>query len=438
MSKGEIFLTGNKIENEPYLLFDKADSSAVHQQPYWGLRRFGPYDKSISKIRLAIISPKSEIEKVKNLIEELNKGTIIMPGGMPQFFRCDIDIIDEIIAESIDTNEYEKAGISFVNKYNPKNIDVVLAYVPKTSKYFSNTPYYGLKAILASHGFSSQMITEWTFKNIKWSYLNLASAIFSKAGSIPWVLESEMRNVDMILGISISNFVSYKNRAGSRPRYIGYVNVFDNHGGWMFMEGTATLYEKGRSADQLKELLTKAIDRFKAKMNFIPKNIALHYYKKFGKEEIEATCKILDEYIGEYSVAFISINDAHPFRLYDLKNDEGSFPRGWYVYLNQNEILLSTTGFTQIATKRMGTPKLLHIRVKQFPKEFIDIDEVAWQVFSLTKIDWATATSLIREPVTLQFSREISYLTAAISEQDWQAIVKPEINVILNKKPWFI
>jgi hypothetical protein len=46
------------------LLFDKADSSAVHQQPYWGLRRFGPYDKSISKIRLAIISPKSEIDKM--------------------------------------------------------------------------------------------------------------------------------------------------------------------------------------------------------------------------------------------------------------------------------------------------------------------------------------------------------------------------------------
>jgi argonaute-like protein implicated in RNA metabolism and viral defense len=247
-----------------------------------------------------------------------------------------------------------------------------------------------------------------------------------------------MKNIDMILGISVSNFVSYRNRAGLRPRYVGYVNVFDNHGGWMFIEGTATLYEKGQSADQLKELLTKAIERFKARKNFLPKNIALHYYKKFGKPEIEVTCRILDELIGEYSIAFISIDDTHPIRLYDLKVDDGSFPRGYYAYLNQNEILLSTTGFTTLAARRMGTPKLLHVRVKQYPEDFINIDEIVMQVFSLTKIDWATVTPLVREPVTLQFSREVSYLTAAISEQEWQSIVRPEVNVILNTKPWFI
>lgn len=372
------------------------------------------------------------------MIEELNKGTPILPGGMPQFFRCSIDVVDEVLVKSLDTVDYEKAGISFVKKNDPRDVDVVLAYVPKTSRYFSNTPYYRLKAILASQGFSSQMITEWTFENLKWSYLNLASAIFSKAGCIPWVLESEMRNIDMILGISISNVVSYRNRAGLRPRYVGYVNVFDNHGGWMFIEGTATLYEKGQSADQLKELLTKAIERFKAKKKFSPKSIALHYYKKFGNEEIETTRKILDELIGEYSVAFISIDDSHPLRLYDLKVDDGSFPRGYYAYLNQNEILLSTTGFTTLAAKRMGTPKLLHVRAKQYPSEFITIDEIALQVFSLTKIDWATVTPLVREPVTLQFSKEVSYLTAAISEQEWQSIIRPEVNVILNTKPWFI
>ncbi|MGB9614051.1 MAG: Piwi domain-containing protein [Fervidobacterium sp.] len=378
------FLTGNKIENEPNLLFDKADSSAVHQQVYWGLRRFGPYDKSIPKIRLAIISPKDKIKQIRNLIDELNNGTIILPGGMLQFFRCIIDITGETTVDSLKTNEYEKAGTKFVKLNDPKNIDVVLAYVPKTSRYFSNTPYYRLKAILASEGFSSQMITEWTFENLKWSYLNLASAIFSKAGGIPWVLESEMKNTDMILGISISNFVSYKHRAGTRPRYVGYVNVFDNHGGWMFMEGTATLYEKGQKAAQLKELITKAITKFQAKKNFLPRNIVLHYYKKFGKQEIETTINIMKELVGECSIAFVSIDDTHPIKLYDLKVDDGSFPRGYYAYLNpKNEILLSTTGFTTLAARRIGTPKLLHVRVKQYPNEFIGIDDIALQVFPL-------------------------------------------------------
>ncbi|MEM2612671.1 MAG: Piwi domain-containing protein [Nitrososphaerota archaeon] len=432
------YLTGNKIEEEPNLLFDKADSSAVHQQVYWGLRRFGPYDKSISRIRLAVISPEAKIAQIRSLIDDLNNGTPILPGGLPQFFRCSIDMVDEIILKSIETSEYEKVGINFVETHDPKNLDVVLAFVPKTSRFFSNTPYYRLKAILASHGFSSQMITDWTFENLKWSYLNLASAIFSKAGGIPWVLESEMKNTDMILGISISNFVSYRHRAGTRPRYVGYVNVFDNHGGWMFIEGTATLYEKGQRIEQLKELIKKAVKRFEAKKNFLPRNIVLHYYKRFGRQEIEATINILNELVGECSIAFVSIDDTHPMRLYDLKVDDGSFPRGYYVYLNQNEILLSTTGFTTLAARRMGTPKLLHINVKQYPNEFISLDDIALQVFSLTKLDWATVTPLIREPVTLQFSREVSYLTAAISEQEWQLIVRPEVNVIINTKPWFI
>lgn len=433
-----IYLTGSKIEEEPNLLFDKADSSAVHQQVYWGLRRFGPYDKSISRIRLAVISPEAKITQIRSLIDDLNNGTPILPGGLPQFFRCSIDIVDEIILKSSETSEYEKAGVTFVKANDPKNLDVVLAFVPKTSRFFSNTPYYRLKAILASEGFSSQMITDWTFENLKWSYLNLASAIFSKAGGVPWVLESEMKNTDMILGISISNFVSYRHRAGTRPRYVGYVNVFDNHGGWMFMEGTATLYERAQRIEQLKELITKAVKRFEAKKNFLPRNIILHYYKRFGKQEIEAAVNILNELIGDCSVAFVSIDDTHPMRLYDLKVDDGSFPRGYYTYLDRNEILLSTTGFTTLAARRMGTPKLLHVTVKQYPKEFISLDDIALQVFSLTKLDWATVTPLVREPVTLQFSREVSYLTAAISEQEWQLIVRPEVNVILNTKPWFI
>lgn len=433
-----IYLTGSKIEEEPNLLFDKADSSAVHQQVYWGLRRFGPYDKSISRIRLAVISPEAKITQIRSLIDDLNNGTPILPGGLPQFFRCSIDIVDEIILKSSETSEYEKAGVTFVKANDPKNLDVVLAFVPKTSRFFSNTPYYRLKAILASEGFSSQMITDWTFENLKWSYLNLASAIFSKAGGVPWVLESEMKNTDMILGISISNFVSYRHRAGTRPRYVGYVNVFDNHGGWMFMEGTATLYERAQRIEQLKELITKAVKRFEARKNFLPRNIILHYYKRFGKQEIEAAVNILNELIGDCSVAFVSIDDTHPMRLYDLKVDDGSFPRGYYTYLDQNEILLSTTGFTTLAARRMGTPKLLHVTVKQYPKEFISLDDIALQVFSLTKLDWATVTPLVREPVTLQFSREVSYLTAAISEQEWQLIVRPEVNVILNTKPWFI
>jgi len=432
------YINGNRIEQEPNLLFDKSDTSAVHPQVYWGLRKYGPYDKDISDIRLVIMSPIEKMNNVKKLVDELNSGTPIMPGGMPRFFRCKIEVIEEVYVESMETASYEKSAFNFVNRADPRDVDVVLVYIPKTSRFLSNTPYYRVKAILASEGYPSQMITENTFANLKWSYLNLASAIFSKAGGVPWVLEDEMKNVDMLLGISISSVISKRNRAGNVPRYVGYVNVFDSFGKWMFFDGTAKPYEKSKRLEQLKELLSAAISRFKIEKKFDPKNIVIHYYKRWGEQEKQCVIDVLNDILGDFNVAFISIDDSHPLRLYDMATPDGSIPRGCYAYLNKNEILLSTTGYTEIASRRMGTPKLLRIRLEQYPEEFISIDDVAFQVLSLTKLNWATVTPLVREPVTLLFSREIAYLTAAISEQDWMSITRPEVNVILNKRPWFI
>ncbi|MCD6592671.1 hypothetical protein J7L00_01090 [Candidatus Bathyarchaeota archaeon] len=438
MSIEHAFLSGSKIEQEPNLLFDKSDTSAVHPQVYWGLRKYGPYDKDRSVIRIILMSPRNKMNSLKGIVRDLNNGTPIMPGGMKRFFRCIFDIVDEVYVDSLEVHAYESASINFTRRFDPREVDVVLVYIPKTSRYFSNTPYYRVKAILASEGYASQMVTNSTFDNLKWSYLNLASALFSKAGGIPWVLEEEMKNVDILLGISISHVISKKRRAGELPKYVGYVNVFDNYGKWMFFEGTATPYEKEKKLEQLRELILKAIQRFRAEKKISPRNIIIHYYKRWGREEKAYIIKTLEEQVEDFNVGFVSIDDSHPFRLYDITTNDGSFPRGYYVYLSKDEMLMSTTGHTPIAARRMGTPKLLHIRLEQYPSSFMNIDDVALQILSLTKLDWATAMPFVREPVTLQFSREIAYLTAVISAQEWQSITRPEVNVILSRRPWFI
>jgi hypothetical protein len=81
-----IDLEGNRIKEEPDLLFDDSDTSATSKVPYWGLRNYGPYNKETDVIRLGIISPISKVKEIENLITDLNQGTPIFPGGMPQFF----------------------------------------------------------------------------------------------------------------------------------------------------------------------------------------------------------------------------------------------------------------------------------------------------------------------------------------------------------------
>lgn len=438
------YLLGSKVDKEPNLLFDKTDSSAVHPQAYYGLRNFGPYDKGRPDIKIGVISPKERVDVVRGIIAGLNRGSPALLGGMPRFFGVKVMPVKEFTVPSAnDINEYENAATRFLKTVDYKDVDVVLVFIPKTSRYFTNTPYYRLKAMFTSHGYTTQMITDSTINNLNWAYLNLASAIFSKAGGVPWVLESEMKNTDMILGLSISNVVTYKNRAGGFPRYTGCANVFDNYGKWMFFEGNAKLYaeDKPTRLERLKELIENAIVKYRSCKDTVPRNVVIHSYKRFSRDEISASKEILKDIVGDFNLTCISINSSHPFRLYDRKTIDGSFPRGAYVYLRPNEVLLSTTGETPIAGRRMGTPRLLHIQIQERSQLFSGkqgLDEIVNQIFSLTKLDWATAMPLIREPVTLVFSRAIAYLASAMSEQEWKGTTRPEISSILATRPWFI
>jgi len=437
------YLVGSKVDKEPNLLFDKTDSSAVHPQVYYGLRNFGPYDKGRPDIKIGIISPRERVDIVRGIITGLNNGSPALLGGMPRFFGCKIVPVKEFVVPSVDVNEYQNVATRFLKTVDCRDVDVVLVFIPRTSRYFTDTPYYRLKTIFTSNGYPTQMITDSTVNNLNWSYLNLASAIFSKAGGVPWVLESEMKNTDMILGLSISNVVTYKNRAGGFPRYAGCVNVFDNYGRWMFFEGNAELYEEDKPTrlKRLKELIENAVVKFKSSKNTSPRNVVIHSYKRFSKDEISASKEVLRDTIGDFNLTCISINSSHPFRLYDRKTADGSFPRGAYAYFRHNEILLSTTGETPIAGRRMGTPKLLHIQIQEKSQLFSGkqgLDDIVNQIFSLTKLNWATAMPMIREPVTLVFSRAIAYLASAMSEQEWKGITEPRINSTLGSRPWFI
>jgi argonaute-like protein implicated in RNA metabolism and viral defense len=434
-----IDLEGNRIEEEPDLLFDEADTSAINKVPYWGLRNFGPYNKETNLLRLGIISPANKMQDVENLVRELNEGTSIFPGGMPQFFRCRIDIEKRLTTTTDDdVKEYEEVARTFIKGTDYRKIDAVLVYTHKTSRYLANTPYYRLKALFTSNGYPTQIITQSTFDNIRYSYVNLGSALFAKAGYIPWVLQSEMKNVDIIIGISVSNVISSKNRAGTSLRFVGYANVFDTYGKWMFFEGTGKTYSKEEKLVQLRNLLEESIMKFKATNKVVPRNIAIHHWKRFSDEEITTTEETLGEVVGDHNTAFITIDDSHPFRMYDTTCEDGSFPRGHYAFLGDKGILLSTTGATEISGRRMGTPKLLHISSVQKPNDFLEPDDIALQIFSLTKLNWASATPLIREPVSLLFSRKIAHQTATMSDPIWNDIVNSNISATLNNRTWFI
>lgn len=424
---------------EPALLFDKADSSAVHLQAYWGLRTFGPFTKDMPVIRLALLGTRSGVQILRDLVTQMNHGTRVMPGGMRQFFNTRLEVVDEEALASGTLESYIRGSEALGARSERKgNVNVVLVHLTKRTQDFElDTPYYNVKPILLGHGLPSQMVTPPALADPQWIHANLASAIFAKAGGYPWVLATDIPDFDMILGLGLSAAISKTKRAGLRPRYIGYANVFDEQGRWMFFESTSRLYKFGKHQEQLADLVGIAVDRYEKVRGRRPYSIALHYYKRFGWEEKELVTKVLREKIGDHRTAFIIIDKSHPMRLYDIQILDGSFPRAHYAQLSDTELLLSTTGHTELAKKRLGTPEVLRVSVEQSPEPFVSIDSIASQVLALTRLNYKTLTPIVGEPVTLLSANLVARFTAVFSEHQWRE-AKADTASKLNTVPWFL
>jgi hypothetical protein len=59
---------------------------------------------------------------------------------------------------------------------------------------------------------------------------------------------------------------------------------------------------------------------------------------------------------------------------------------------------------------------------------------IATQVLSLTKLNWASTDSLCGEPITTKYAGDIAYLTAAFLRQSPSF----KLHLILEQTPWFI
>lgn len=140
---------------------------------------------------------------------------------------------------------------------------------------------------------------------------------------------------------------------------------------------------------------------------------------------------------GTYS--FVWINAHHNIRLYDRRAEgDGNLARGSYVISSPRQVYLSTTGHNPYR-RSLGTPNPLEVnilteRANGTIEKNYDLKALAFQILSLTKLNWASTDSLCGEPITTKYAGDIAYLTAAFLRQRESFTLHP----VLEKTPWFI
>lgn len=324
-------------------------------------------------------------------------------------------------------------------KFN-NNLNVGVIYIPESMKYYKDSPYYKLKAYFASQGFPTQMITSKAFSpsnySINYTVLNICSGIIAKCGGIPWVLGEKLNGTDLLIGTSLSSKLSYIGENIQNNRYIGFANVFNEYGKWMYFCGTAKRYYRNQLVEQLESLIAEIRSYYSIAQQPLPKNIMIHNSNRFSNINRIAIFDLLKKSFGEdVRACFITIDESHNYRAFDFNSEDGSLSRRNFIYLSDRQFLLSTTGSSDLkGAFRLGTPKMLNITADQYPNKYLSLEDVAFQILALTKLNWAAPASPVqREPVTIKFANKLAKLSANMIPSQWE-----EASDRLFNKPWFI
>lgn len=400
-----------------------------------GITRFGAYEHEHREIELVPLVDARYRTQIAALIERLKTGKYKYRGSertfSTRFTYGDIVTVPSSAAVYDECRRLVAERREWVG--DPTLRRIMLVHTPEAGFASDDvtSPYFRVKRLLLESGIPCQMVDTPTLDNPDWKDLNLALNLVAKCGVTPWVLPEGIPDADFFVGLSYT-----QSRGDHAARLMGYANVFNEFGKWLFYSGNTQAFSYEERTRRLGLLVKDTLKRLK--LSPTP-NIYFHYSARFSREDRDAILASAREIAPNGVYTFVWINTHHPVRLYDSRPEtDGSLSRGSYAIGSPNQIYLSTTGYNPYR-KAMGTPLMLELNARRFypegsPDSPLDLRALAAQILALTKLNWSSTDSLCGEPITTKYAGDIAYLTAAFLRQHETFNLHP----VLEPTPWFI
>jgi hypothetical protein len=409
------------LEEEPKIIVSRSGLQTVeHQKVLRALSQISYPNDKVTSQKIVLFASEAQMNNLKQIISQLNDGIPHQYGkfSMPIHFGIKFEIASEFTTNS-KSELFDKTDI-YLQSTEKKHAEAFpIVYLSKMSD-----SYYKIKAKFAFYAKASQVISTPSFGIYEaW---NLATNLYAKLGNKPWAISDNpnMPNADIILGLATSCL----KRESRSSRKVGFVNVFDKNGSWLFVKSSSQDIDFDNRLKEFPKLMKDALNSYLASGE-TPRIVDIHYSKKFSIwerrkifEAIKETCPSI------FEVYFISFDDTHPLRFFEPKSPTLDMARGKFFILNQDDSqteLLLSTGSSQ---------RFQRVRVWKIPNETpIDVKAVAFRILAMTKLNWRSAVKDTSEPVTLRYAHEIAKLTNQFNFTDWQTV-----NNQLSQNPWFI
>lgn len=413
---------------DPKAQFD-AQGRLQEEDVVRGLTTFGSLEKPREKLPLVLLGPTRWIGELQEFVERLRLGRRPFR-GMEATFGLQIGAITTVIAEPDDYERKAQEAIAHLAD-EQRPVFIVLSPQSRASQVTYDSPYYRIKRLLLQEGFPSQMVNEDTLEDPEWKDLNFALDIFAKAGHVPWVLGEGMPQADLFVGLSSS----WIRHGANSSRVVGYANVFDEYGRWLFYQGASTAVPYDQRNRMYAGLLADITREYQAKRRKL-QWVHVHHGAKLNRDDRNEIVRGILSEAPEAEVTFAHINEHSAYRLFDESpQGDGAAARGTWVSLASNRFLLATTGPNPMGQKYLGTPRPLEVSVYRVGGDTrVDLPTYAQHMMSLTRLNWASTRSFCHTPITIKFANDIAHLMNVVHSAGEDFRLHPA----LRSTPWFL
>lgn len=243
---------------------------------------------------------------------------------------------------------------------------------------------------------------------------NLSTALFYKANGKPWRL-AKLPQDTCYVGISFFRDKLHL----TRDIQISMAQIFTHTGEGLVLRGKEVdIHEHTKQPylkkEQARDLLARAINRYKEKVNQNPGRVVIHKTTEF----------LPDEKLG-FNEAILQ-NETYRKDFVTIKSDYnrikfmrvGKFPplRGTIINLDRNRFLLYSSGYTPRIRTYPGhsipNPLMIHYEGDS------TMQEITREILGLTKLNWNTTSFATFLPITIKFAHEVGKILSELPDNE--------------------
>ncbi len=240
---------------------------------------------------------------------------------------------------------------------------------------------------------------------------NLLTAIYYKAGGLPWRLARDARQLrTSFVGLSF-----YRSPDGEHV-HTSTAQMFDERGEGLILRGGRMVESEEDRRPHLTDedaysLLRDSLGVFRAQHGHLPARVVLHKTSRFDRNELEGFHKAIDERDIDYA-DFVWIQKSMT-RLYRM----GAYPplRGSLLRFDRDQALLYTRGSVEFFRTYPGmyVPRPLMLRCQALGQP---LQHVAEETLALTKMNWNNTQFDNGLPITIAAARQVGDVLKYVGE----------------------